>query len=91
MFLPAASHSYISYLDRLFSLPYPKLNVYKQTVKNLSHRSPAYYTHDILLFHVTSQIVSFSPHRFAVMRRQLTHHIAPSGAVLYNSYKKMTK
>jgi hypothetical protein len=29
---------------------------------------PAYYTDDILLFHVTSQIVSFSPHRFAVMR-----------------------
>jgi hypothetical protein len=51
----------------------------------------AYYTDDILLFHVTSQKVSFSPHRFAVMRSQLTHHLAPSGAALNNSYKKMNK
>jgi hypothetical protein len=29
---------------------------------------PAYYTDDILLFHVTSQIVHFPSHRFAVMR-----------------------
>jgi hypothetical protein len=28
----------------------------------------AYYTEDILLFHVTSQIVHFPSHRFAVMR-----------------------
>jgi hypothetical protein len=47
----------------------------------------AYYTDDILLFHVTSQIVSFSPHRFAVMPSQLTRHLAPSGAALYISYK----
>jgi hypothetical protein len=28
----------------------------------------AYYTDDILLFHVTSQIAHFPSHRFAVMR-----------------------
>jgi hypothetical protein len=38
----------------------------------------AYYTDDILLFHVTSQIVSFPPHRFAVMP---TNYNSPSRSI----------